>query len=138
MPRRSRSTSGRWSSASTSWGQSIPQHRSYGRTTPRSYKTSHHGTSSTKARFTMGRSKEAGFAPMRCAGATSGRAAEGKLGLAPTPDVLVHAALLVLLLREPDKMQPVGAPGWDDFFSVNHQDRPWRCLSIVLDRFQHR
>ena len=60
------------------------------------------------------------------------------LGLAPISQVLVHLALPVLLLREPDKLEPVGALGWDNFFSVNHQGRPCRCLSIVLDRFQHR
>src|SRR5437868_9627831 len=60
------------------------------------------------------------------------------LGLTPTLDVLVDAALLVLLLREPDEMQPVETSSRDDLFCVNHQCCPFMSLSVVSDCFKHR
>ncbi len=60
--------------------------------------------------------------------------AEESLELIPVLEVRVHFALPIFLLREPDKLKPVGAPGWDDFFPCagyltypfkNQQGRSW-------------
>src|SRR5215469_12118107 len=65
--------------------------------------------------------------------------ASGRLFTSPVSlDELIHTALLLLVVREPDKLEPIGTSGWDDLFSIHHQGCLCSCLSIVLDRFQHR